>query len=378
MKFHTLDNFDFSGKRVLLRADLNSEVTDGKVVLNDRLIESAKTISELKKKGARVVILAHQGTPGKSDCISLKSHAKLLNKFVKVKFVKDIIGKKALSEIDSLENGEVLLLENVRFLKEEFSPSIRNKFVKALVSRFDIFINDAFSVSHREQTSLVSFAKVLPSGIGRIFEKEISAAEKLKIENALCIFGGEKIEGNILLAKKARRVLATGVFALFCLKARGFEIGKSEENLKKYNSQLGEIKKLRNKISVPSDLAENVNGKRSEIFVGELPSKYFLWDIGKKTVENYLEEISRAKSIYVRGPAGMSEYKNFSFGTRKIFEAVAKSKAFTFIGGGHTVSAMRKMGINKNKFDYVSLSGGAMEEYLAGKKLPGIEALKIK
>src|SRR3989344_5526639 len=148
MKFKTLDDFNWKGKRVLLRADLNSEVVRGKVILSDRIVESVKTIRELLRKGARVVVLAHQGTPGSADFISLKQHAKLLSEFVKIKFVNDILGNKAVEEIVGLKNGESLLLENVRMLKDEFSPYLKNDIVRILSPLFDVYINDAFSVCH--------------------------------------------------------------------------------------------------------------------------------------------------------------------------------------------------------------------------------------
>ena len=185
MRFKTLDDFDFRGKRVLLRVDLNSEISNGKVILGERIPGHARTIRELLGRGARVVILAHQSRQGEKDFISLKQHAKLLNRFVKVKFVDDILGKRAISEILSLKNGESLLLENVRTLKEEFSPSTRNDFVRILAPLFDVYINDAFSVSHRNQTSIVSFPKILPSGIGRVMQREIEHLEKIISQNII-------------------------------------------------------------------------------------------------------------------------------------------------------------------------------------------------
>jgi len=149
LEYKTIDNFNFKGKRVLVRADLNSPLRNGKVELNPRFEATAKTIKELKKKNARVVILAHQSRPGKADCISLKQHAKLLSKYTKVRFIDDILGFKALERIEKLKNGEALLLDNIRFLKEEYKPSSRNKIVKTLGKHFNIYVNDAFSNSHK-------------------------------------------------------------------------------------------------------------------------------------------------------------------------------------------------------------------------------------
>jgi len=153
MKNLTLDKLDLSGKKVLLRIDINSAVFKRKVVESDKIKAHSKTIKELVKKNARIVVLAHQGRPRERNFISLKQHAKILNKYVKIKFVDDVLGKKALNAIKKLKNKEVLLLENTRFLKEEFKPSTKNKFVKTFLDlEFDYYVNDAFSVSHRNQT----------------------------------------------------------------------------------------------------------------------------------------------------------------------------------------------------------------------------------
>ena len=201
MKFLTLDDYkDLSGKRVLVRLDLNSPIINGKVQDNERIKEHSKTVNELIKKRAKVVLISHQGRKGNKDFISLKQHSKLLNKYVKIKFVPSIIKDKALNEIKNLKNGEALLLENIRFLKEEFTPP-DNKIVKTLSPLFDYYVNDAFSVSHREQTSIVGFPKILRSCIGRVMEKELKNLDKIKINNCLFILGGAKAEENILLLK---------------------------------------------------------------------------------------------------------------------------------------------------------------------------------
>jgi len=183
----TLSGFSFKGKRVLLRADINSDVVNGRVLVSERIKAASETIKELKRKKAKIVVIAHQGNPGKSDFISLKSHARHLNEYTKVKFVEDIIGKKAINAIEKLRNGEVLLLENIRFEKDEFKPEKgeKNKLVKKLVPLFDIYVNDAFSVCHRKHTSIVGFPKFLKSCSGRLLEKELFALKKIKIKKCL-------------------------------------------------------------------------------------------------------------------------------------------------------------------------------------------------
>ncbi|MEK6758038.1 MAG: phosphoglycerate kinase, partial [Nanoarchaeota archaeon] len=185
----TLTNLNLSGKTVLLRSDLNSDVVNGKVLMSERIRQSVETIKELKRKNAKVVIIAHQGRPGKNDFVSLNQHSKFLNKFTKVKFVDDIIGKKAIAEIQNLKSGEALLLENLRFLKDENEFNGKNnQLIKKLVPLADIYVNDAFSVCHRKQTSIIGFPKYLKSYAGRLLEKEVETLKKIKLTTIFFIF----------------------------------------------------------------------------------------------------------------------------------------------------------------------------------------------
>ena len=245
MKFKTLDDLELKNKKVLLRVDLNSVFHKGKIVESDRIKAHAKTIKELLRKKAIVVILAHQSSPRKKYFFSLKKHSKLLNKYVKVKFVNGIIGKKAINTINNLNSGQALLLENTRFLKEEFKPS-KNKFVKTMLKQgFDYYINDAFSVSHRNQTSIVSFPKFLPSAIGRVMEEELNNIQKLKLRNCLFILGGKKTEDLIPLLKN-KKILTGGYLSLLALIAKDHNLGRENKILK---SQMKLIPKIKRYIS---------------------------------------------------------------------------------------------------------------------------------
>ena len=377
MKFKTLDDFNFLGKKVLVRSDLNSEVNKGKVVLGERIIESAKTIAELKKKGARVVVLSHQGRPEKKDFTSLEQHANLLGKYTKIRFVKGILGKNAIEEIRNLKNGEAILLDNIRKLKEEFNPGRDNLIVKVLGKEFDYYVNDSFSVSHRNQASVVGFPKVLRSCIGRLMQKEIESLNKVRTRKGLFILGGNKPEDNILLMNKGR-VATCGTFGELCLMAKGYNLGAKSKVLGKDRGVLEKIKKSVLGVRTPIDLAVSVKGKRKEISLDELPSKYMSYDIGSRTIKLYSQLIKEADAIFMKGPAGMFETKGFDKGTKEILEAISKTKGFSVLGGGNLNSALSKFKINKNRFGYVSLSGGATIYYLAGMKLPGLEALKGK
>ncbi len=373
MKFKTLSNFNLKNKRVLLRLDLNTEIIKGKAQLSERMKAHLETLKELKKNGAKTVILAHQARPGESDFISLKQHSKLIG----VKFVPDILGKKAIKAIIQLNPGEVLLLENIRSLKEEFAHPENNDLINILVPLFDLYINDAFSVSHREQISITGFPKYLPSGIGRVMEKEINSLEKINLEDCLFILGGTKPKENIPILAKHENILTTGVFGQLCTIAKGKNLGAQNKFLKKKIKEFVPIlKPLVSKAITPLDFALKVNGKRKELSLEEFPSNYEIFDIGKKTQELYIEKIKNAKSIFMKGVAGYCEEKQFCEGTKVILQAIADSKAFSLVGGGHTTQAIEKLKINKNNFGYISLSGGALDEYVSGKKLPGLEVLK--
>jgi len=370
----TLNNFRFRNKVVLVRSDLNSDVVRGKISFNERIKASSETINELRKKKAKVIILSHQGRPGKKDFISMKQHAKLLG----VEFIEDTIGKKAEEAIANLKKGDAILLENVRKLKEEFKPG-KNALVKFFIGKVKIYVNDAFSVCHRRQTSIVSFPKYFPSCAGRVLEREVNALKKISLENCLYVLGGAKPADNIKLLGE-NKVLATGFFGQLCLISQGVEFGEHEKFLKKMlGDEFDVVKKLKNKMKnvlTPVDYAVRATGRRVELSVGEFPSGFAIYDIGEKTMDLFEKEIGRAKAIYVKGPSGDCSERQFCKGTVAVLKAVAKSKGFSLIGGGHLNDVIDISGIPRKKFGHVSLSGGALLSYLAGEKLPGLEAIK--
>lgn len=376
----TLSDFDFKGKTVLLRADLNSDVRDKKILLSERIKESAVTINELKRKEAKIVVIAHQGRPGKNDFTSLKQHSVFLNKFTKIKFIEDTIGEKAKKALQELENGEAILLENIRGIEDELKPEKgqENEILKFFSFLVNIYVNDAFSVCHREQASITLLPKYIPSCAGRLLEKEVNALRKIKIKKVLYILGGAKPEDNIKLLK-GNKVLACGLFGQLCLIAKGKELGTQDNYLR---SQINDFKKvveelktkLKN-VETPRDFAVKKNGKREEILIENFPSKYEIFDIGEKTQKHYIEEIKKAKAIYMKGPAGYCADEQFAKGTIAILKEVSECRGFTLIGGGHLSDAIKMSKIPKDKFGYISLSGGALLNYIAGEKLPGLEAL---
>lgn len=377
-------NENIRNKIILLREDLNSDVVNGRVLMSERIKESAESIKLLKNKGAKIVIIAHQGRPGEKDFTSLKQHAKFLNRFVKVKFIDDIIGSKADKAIKNLKSGEVLLLDNIRKSKDEFNMS-KNPFVTKLSRWCDIYVNDAFSVCHRAQASVVSFPKYMKSFAGPLLEREINALKKINLKNCLYILAGAKPEDNIMLLKK-NKVLTCGLFGQMCVIAKGKNLGAQNSYLKKnisdYDSSLKILKtklnQMKGLVETPVDFAVKVNGKRKEYPLTEFPVKYEIYDIGEKTQKLYVNEIRKAKSIYMKGPAGFYSDTKFFTGTKALLEAISKSKAYSLLGGGQLSDAIAKSKIPKNKFGYISLSGGALLQYLAGEKLPGLVALHLQ
>jgi len=400
-KFLTLDDVTVKDKVALVRVDFNSAI-DPKThkILEDARIRAhaETTIKELSEKGAKVVILAHQGRKGDPDFIPLKQHAEILGKILKkpVKYVDDLYGEKAKNAIKSLKNGEILVLENVRTFAGETKDGTpeehaKTELVRNLAPLADVFVNDAFAAAHRAHVSMVGFTAVLPSVAGRIMERELKSLGKV-LENPEkpCIFilGGAKADDSLEISKYvldkeiANYVLTGGVVGQVFLAAKGVDLGKPNMDYlekKELMSFLPGIKALIQKypdrIKTPLDMAVEVKGKRKEISVDELPTEYPTYDIGAKTVDDYANIIRKAKSIVISGPMGVYENKEFSFGTKKILEEIANSKAFSLAGGGHTISAIEEFGLTK-KISYISTAGGALIEFLMGKKLPGVVALE--
>jgi phosphoglycerate kinase len=400
-KYLTLDDVKVKDKVVLVRVDFNSPIDPNtKKVLDDTRIRAhgETTIKELVEKGAKVVVLAHQGRQGDPDFIPLKQHAEILGRVLgkPVKYVDDLFGEKAQKAIKELKSGDILVLENVRSFAAETNKGTPEEHAKTeLVSKLaplaDLFVNDAFAAAHRAHVSIVGFTAVLPSVAGRIMEKELKSLRKV-LENpekpCIYILGGAKADDSLKISKYvldngiADYVLTGGVVGHVFLAAKGFDLGKpnmdflQQKELMEFVPGIKELMtKYPNKIKVPADVALEVNKKRKEISVNELPTDYSMFDIGAETVRNYGEIIRKAKSIVISGPMGVFENSEFVYGTKQIFEEVANSNAFSLAGGGHTIAALDELGLAK-KISYVSTAGGALIEFLMGGKLPGVVALE--
>lgn len=400
-KFLTMDDFQFKGKTALVRVDFNSPIDPNtKKVLDDTRIRAhgETTIKELVEKGAKVVILAHQGRPGDPDFTPLKQHAELLGKVLgkPVKYVDDIYGEKAQKAIKALKNGEILVLENVRNFPDEQKKGTpeehaKTEFVRNLAPLADVFVSDAFAAAHRAHVSIVGFTAVLPSVAGRIMERELKALGRvLHSPEKPCVYvlGGAKADDSLKISqyvlenKIADHVLTGGVVGHLFLAAKGVNLGKANMDFlekKELMPFVPGIKELiaayPGKVEVPVDLAVDEGGKRKEIAVANLPTDSPIYDIGANTIKKYSDIIAKAKSIVISGPMGVYENKEFLKGTKSVFEAVTSSKAFSLAGGGHTIAALEELGLAK-KIGYVSTAGGALIEFLMGGQLPGVVALE--
>jgi phosphoglycerate kinase len=395
--FLTIDDFDTDGKTILVRVDLNSPMDPQGNILDDMRIRShIATLKDLEN--SKVVLLAHQSRPGKKDFTTMKPHAHLMSKHLgrQVRYVDDIFGTYAKTQIASMENGDVILLENVRFYSEESlerpaEEQARTFPVKKLEPFVDIFLNDAFAVSHRSHLSVVGFTEALPSGAGRVMEKEIVSLDRgVKGGESPTIFvlGGAKVDDslrvseNVLANGGADRVLLTGVVANVALAASGVNIGKANMDFIKsqgYENQIEKAKSIlerfNGKVGLPKDVALNDSKKRVEVQVSELNSNSLpINDIGLETIVDFTNEIANAKTVILNGPAGVSEIADFALGTHEIIKAAIKSD-FSIIGGGHISAEVSHLGL-EHRFSHISTGGGACIDYLAGVKLPGVEALK--
>jgi phosphoglycerate kinase len=401
VNFKTLDDFEVKNKTVIVRVDFNSEVDpQTKQVTNDTRIRAyaETTLKELAEKGAKTVIISHQGRKGDPDYTTLEPHAKVLQQLLKcpVKYVDDLFGEKAQKVIKMLQGGEILVLENVRSWDGETKKGTpeqqaKTPLVQNLAPLADLFVSDAFSVSHRDNVSMTGFPVVLPSAAGRIMERELTSLSKaLETPKHPCVYvmGGAKADDSLEISKfilsngVADNVLLGGVTAQLFLAAKGVELGKSamdflakKELLEFIPGIKALLAKYSDKILLPVDVALEVNGKRQEILINKLPTEHAIFDIGTKTANNYADIISKAQSIVVSGPLGVYENSEFCYGTKTVLQAIADSHGFSLAGGGNTIAAIDEYGLTK-KIGYISTAGGALIEFLMGKKLPGVVALE--
>ncbi|MBL7156122.1 MAG: phosphoglycerate kinase [Candidatus Pacebacteria bacterium] len=383
----SIQDFNVQGKRVLLRCSFNVPLDEKTNILDDfRIKRAIPTIEYLSKNRAKIVLISHLGRPqGKLvKKLSLAPVQKRLMEYLdfRVDKVSDCIGKKIEKRIEKMQAGEILLLENLRFYKQELDND--PQFAKELAKLGDIYINDAFSVSHRKHASLVGIPEFLPSGIGLLFEKEIKAMSKILKDPQkplVGIIGGAKVHTKIepinefIENPKIDFLLIGGKIANTILRVKGISIGKRLPN-KQTIQEIKSIKLTNSKLKLPLDVSAVMDG----VYIrnagpGAERKDESILDIGPETIKLFSQIISRAKTIFWSGPLGKVEDQRFINGTLKICKAIAESEAYSVIGGRETVAFIRANNL-QDKFSHLSTGGGAMLEYLSKGTLIALEALK--
>ncbi|HMK76484.1 MAG TPA: phosphoglycerate kinase [Thermodesulfobacteriota bacterium] len=392
MAIRRVDQIELKGKRVFIRVDFNVPQDEkGNITDDTRILLSLPTIRFVSEAGGKVILASHLGRPkGKKDPkFSLAPVAKRLSELLrkKVALATDCIGQEVQKQVEGLKEGEVLLLENLRFHPEE--EKNQEAFSKALASLCDVYVNDAFGTAHRAHAStegMTRFVKTVAAGF--LMMKEVESLEKALVNPQkpyVAILGGAKVSDKIgviqNLLDKVTTLLIGGGMAYTFLKAERFQVGKSlvEEDQIDFSRNLLEKAKAKITFLLPSDhvAAErmDIQSKREVVKNDKIPSGWICLDIGPETVKSFSKEIDAAKTIVWNGPMGVFELRPFSQGTFAIAKAIARSTAFSIVGGGDSVAAVNQAGV-ANRISHISTGGGASLEFLEGKKLPGIEALR--
>tara|TARA_B100001250_G_scaffold25594_1_gene21203 strand:- start:2032 stop:3036 length:1005 start_codon:yes stop_codon:yes gene_type:complete len=319
-----------------------------------------------------------------------------------IKFIPDIYGNAVQESIKNMNNGDILMLENVRFDSEEielnqfvnnnFKVQANAKMITTLAPLADLFVNDAFAAAHRCQPSLVGFSEKMPAVAGRVMQRELDFLGKAISSGPnprIALLGGSKAADSVsiseyFLKKGVDYVLTGGVVANIFLLAAGIDIGEPsttfvKNNIKNHSEVINKAKELiknyKNKIIYPTDVAVNKNGKRVGISVDKLPSEYPIHDIGLDTLVNYINLIENAGTIIANGPMGVFENQEFAVGTKEIFETISRSDGMTVVGGGETAMAFNQMGFSKN-IEHISTGGGACIAFMADETMPALEAMR--
>lgn len=393
----TIDNYDFTGKKAIIRVDFNVPINEQLEVADDTRIRAAiPTIKKILSSGGSVILMSHLGRPKGEyeDKFSLKNVIPCLSELLEtdVKFAKDCIGDETSKTVNELKSGDVLLLENLRFHKEEKNGD--EGFAKKLADLADVYVNDAFGTAHRAHASTTVIAKFFPEEkmFGYLIGNELKSMDKVLHQPEkpfTAIMGGAKVSDKIqvienLLEKVDNLIIGGGMTYTF-IKARGGKIGASLVENDKLDMANDLIKKAEEKNvrfylpvdNVIADKFEN-DAKTDEIPVDKVPDGWMGLDIGSKTIDKFSEIIKNSKTIIWNGPMGVFEMSSFQNGTESIAKIIAETTekgAFSLIGGGDSVAAINKYNL-KDKVSYVSTGGGAMLEYIEGKELPGIKAIR--
>ncbi len=382
-----------AGKKVLVRCDFNVPLKEGVITNDKRIVAALPTIKYLKENGAKVILCSHLGRP-KGEWLpefSLAPVAKRLSELLEceVRMSKDVIGEDAKDISATLKEGEVALLENVRYYKEEtkYAPD----FAKELASLAEIFVNDAFGTAHRAHASTTGVADYIPAVCGFLIQKEIDVMGKAldnPVRPFVAVLGGAKVSDKIgvitNLLEKVDTLIVGGAMAYTFLKAEGHNVGISlceEDKLELASELLAKAKEKGVSLLLPVDhiAADRFDENAEPVAVEgkDIPEGLMGMDIGAKSVELFKEAVKNAKTVIWNGPMGVFEFKNFAGGTFAVAEAIADTDCISIIGGGDSVAAVTKLGF-ADKMTHISTGGGASLEFLEGLELPGIAALNEK
>ena len=403
----TLDELHLSGKTVLCRVDINQPVdrASGTLKSINRIRACVPTVRELSDKGAKVVLMAHQGSDIEyKNYYTTKPHAAVLSELLgrEVKWIDDVCGPAAREAIRALKDGEILLLDNVRFVAEEqtlfetklrltHEQQARTLLVEKLAPLADCYVCDAFAAAHRDQPSLCGFEQVLPSAMGRLFEQEFcTVSQVMEAPERPCVFvlGGAKISDAFLMMQTvlsrgvADHIVTGGLVGNIFLTALGEQIGQGsldfilKSNYGEYIDRARELyAQYGDKIVLPKDLSWVENGGRKEALLGSVPADIGAVDIGHETVSEYQQLILNAGTVFVNGPMGVFEQPESEYGTRAVWQAIADTKGHSVLGGGDSITATEKFGLT-DRMGYICTGGGALIRFLSGEELPVVRALR--
>ena len=393
----TIENFDFSGKRALVRVDFNVPLNaDFQITDDSRMRAAIPTIKSILDGGGSVILMSHLGRPkeGPEDKFSLRHLQKHLAKLLdrEVQFADDCVGESARKASSELKAGDVLLLENLRFYKEETKGD--EAFAKKLAALADVYVNDAFGTAHRAHASTTIVAQFFPENklFGHIMNNELESIDKVLKDIKkpyVAIIGGAKVSTKIDIIRnllgKADELIIGGAMMFTFIKAQGGKIGNSlceTDYLETARDIMAEAKEKGVKLHIPADAliadAFSNDAAQKEMRADNIPAEWLGLDIGSDSIEKFCGIIENAKTILWNGPMGVFEMSNFARGTIAITESIVKATekgAFSLVGGGDSVAAVNQFGL-ADKVSYVSTGGGALLEYMEGKQLPGIEAIR--
>lgn len=401
MTLRTLDSLgDLAGKKVIVRCDLNVPLKDGVITDDGRVRASLGTLRKLVEQGAKVIVISHLGRPKGEPLpeFSLKTAAVRLGELLgqEVKLAEDTVGESAKALVDGLENGQLVVLENLRFNAGETSKddAEREAFAKQLAAFAEAYVSDGFGVVHRKQASVYELPKLLPSAAGLLVQAEVEVAEKLtaSVERPYAVvLGGSKVSDKLgvieNLLPRVNTLLIGGGMVFTFLKAQGHEVGGSlleEDQLETVKRYLAEAKERGVEIVLPSDIvvAEKfaADAAHEVVPADAITSSRFGdegmgLDIGPDSAKAFAEVIRSSKTVFWNGPMGVFEFEAFANGTKAVAQALTETDGFSVVGGGDSAAAVRTLGFADDAFGHISTGGGASLEFLEGKLLPGLEAL---